>query len=325
MAGQMGGGCSNGGRIRSSEENGGPDFQNERKNYHRHTPEQIQRLEAFYKECPLPDENQRRELGLELSLEPRQIKFWFQNKRVQTKIRDEQEENNVLRVENDRIRRENIAIQEVLKGMTCPSCSPPLGEEETKQTREELQRENLQLRQEFERISNILANHMGRPILEPVFNQAGVGPAGQGSRSPDFEIGSLVGNLNFDKSLMTEIAASAMYELIKLLRLDNPLWIRSPVDERHVLDHECYAKIIPQSMGPRFLKSRVESSKHTGLVNMDARQLVDLYLDLDHSCTRTWIFGDPKWLLSADIRANAYSLATDPTTRILCSSLLSTN
>ena len=40
----------------------------------------------FYKECPHPDEEQRRDLSKELGLEPNQIKFWFQNKRTQTKV-----------------------------------------------------------------------------------------------------------------------------------------------------------------------------------------------------------------------------------------------
>jgi hypothetical protein len=39
----------------------------------------------FFKECPHPDDKQRKELSRELSLEPLQVKFWFQNKRTQMK------------------------------------------------------------------------------------------------------------------------------------------------------------------------------------------------------------------------------------------------
>jgi hypothetical protein len=39
-----------------------------------------------FKECPHPDEKQRQELSKELKLSPRQIKFWFQNKRTQMKV-----------------------------------------------------------------------------------------------------------------------------------------------------------------------------------------------------------------------------------------------
>uniref|UniRef100_A0ACD5ZZ49 Uncharacterized protein n=1 Tax=Avena sativa TaxID=4498 RepID=A0ACD5ZZ49_AVESA len=56
-----------------------------KKRYHRHTQHQIQELEAFFKECPHPDDKQRKELSRELGLEPLQVKFWFQNKRTQMK------------------------------------------------------------------------------------------------------------------------------------------------------------------------------------------------------------------------------------------------
>jgi homeobox-leucine zipper protein len=112
----------------------GSDAQRRKKRYHRHTPRQIQQLEAYvhpgrparaeifppflpylsigylclfvldallkwrrrlsvpvrarrmFKECPHPDENQRMHLSRELGLEPRQIKFWFQNRRTQMKV-----------------------------------------------------------------------------------------------------------------------------------------------------------------------------------------------------------------------------------------------
>jgi len=40
-------------------------------------------LVSFFKECPHPDDKQRRELSRELRLNPLQVKFWFQNKRTQ--------------------------------------------------------------------------------------------------------------------------------------------------------------------------------------------------------------------------------------------------
>jgi homeobox-leucine zipper protein len=42
-------------------------------------------LISFFKECPHPDDKQRKELSRELGLEPLQVKFWFQNKRTQMK------------------------------------------------------------------------------------------------------------------------------------------------------------------------------------------------------------------------------------------------
>lgn len=40
----------------------------------------------MFKECPHPDEKQRMQLSRELGLDPRQIKFWFQNRRTQMKV-----------------------------------------------------------------------------------------------------------------------------------------------------------------------------------------------------------------------------------------------
>nr|GMD08972.1 homeobox-leucine zipper protein MERISTEM L1-like [Ipomoea batatas] len=59
---------------------------NKKKRYHRHTQHQIQEMESFFKECPHPDDKQRKDLGRRLGLEPLQVKFWFQNKRTQMKV-----------------------------------------------------------------------------------------------------------------------------------------------------------------------------------------------------------------------------------------------
>lgn len=41
---------------------------------------------SFFKECPHPDEKQRLEMSRRLSLETKQVKFWFQNRRTQMKV-----------------------------------------------------------------------------------------------------------------------------------------------------------------------------------------------------------------------------------------------
>jgi len=41
----------------------------------------------LFKECPHPDEKQRMELSRRLCLETRQVKFWFQNRRTQMKVK----------------------------------------------------------------------------------------------------------------------------------------------------------------------------------------------------------------------------------------------
>lgn len=41
----------------------------------------------LFKESPHPDEKQRQQLSKQLGLAPRQVKFWFQNRRTQLKVR----------------------------------------------------------------------------------------------------------------------------------------------------------------------------------------------------------------------------------------------
>ena len=43
-------------------------------------------LDRLFKECPHPDDKRRMRLSQELGLKPRQVKFWFQNRRTQIKV-----------------------------------------------------------------------------------------------------------------------------------------------------------------------------------------------------------------------------------------------
>ncbi|KAH9327695.1 hypothetical protein KI387_007873, partial [Taxus chinensis] len=69
----------------------------------------------LFKECPHPDEKQRQLLSKQLGLAPRQIKFWFQNRRTQMKAQHERHENTLLRQDNEKLRMENMAIKEAMR------------------------------------------------------------------------------------------------------------------------------------------------------------------------------------------------------------------
>ncbi|KAG8050488.1 hypothetical protein GUJ93_ZPchr0009g691 [Zizania palustris] len=144
-----------------------PDNSNPRKKkkrYHRHTPQQIQELEAMFKECPHPDEKQRMELSRRLNLESRQVKFWFQNRRTQMKTQIERHENALLRQENDKLRAENMTIREAMRNPMCANCGGAAVLGEVSLEEQHLRIENARLKDELDRVCALAGKFLGRPI-----------------------------------------------------------------------------------------------------------------------------------------------------------------
>ncbi|XP_057760932.1 homeobox-leucine zipper protein HDG11-like [Arachis stenosperma] len=277
-----------------------------KKRYHRHSANQIERLERVFKECNHPDEKQRLQLSRELGLAPRQIKFWFQNRRTQMKAHGERADNCALRAENDKIRCENIVIREALKNVICPSCGGgPSLNDDSYFDEQKLRLENAQLKEELDRVSSIAAKYIGRPIsqLPPVqpihissldltMSSFG-GHAGFGG-GPSLDLDLLPGSSSampphvpyqpaclsdMDKSLMSGIASNAMEELLSLLQTNEPLWMKSS-DGRDVLNFDAYDRMFPKANS--HLKNpnvRIEASRDSGVVIMNGLTLVDMFMD----------------------------------------------
>ncbi|KAH0688110.1 hypothetical protein KY284_018663 [Solanum tuberosum] len=295
-----GGGTSSGG---GADPHDGSDSQRRKKRYHRHTANQIQKLEVIFKECPHPDEKTRLQLSRDLSLAPRQIKFWFQNRRTQMKAQHERADNCALRAENDKIRCENIAIREALKNVICPSCGGPPVTEDSYFDEQKLRIENMQLKEELDKVSSIAAKYIGRPIsqlppVQPIHLSSldlsmssfiGHGPnsldldldllPGSSSNMPSFAYATL--NLSdMDKSLMADIAGNAMEELIRLVQTNEPLWMKSTIDGRDVLNFDSYDRVFPRANS--HLKNpnvRIEASRDSGVVIMNGLALVEVFMD----------------------------------------------
>ncbi|KAJ4973997.1 hypothetical protein NE237_007171 [Protea cynaroides] len=274
-----------------------------RKRYHRHTARQIQELEAVFKECPHPDEKQRSQLSRDLGLEPRQIKFWFQNRRTQMKSQHERADNCSLRAENDKIRCENIAIREALRNVICPNCGgPPM--EDSYFDEQKLRVENARLKEELDRVSSIAAKYMGRPIaqlpsIQPFLGSSldlsvgsfgGQPPMG----GPSLDLDLLPGSSSsvpvlpsqtsipeMEKSMMAGVAANALEELIRLIHTNEPLWMKSPVDGREVLNLENYQRIFPKPNRLNNPDICVEASRDSGVVMMNGLALVEMFMDSD--------------------------------------------
>ncbi|AQL01219.1 Homeobox-leucine zipper protein HDG11 [Zea mays] len=279
----------------------GSDSQRQRKRYHRHTPRQIQQLEAMFKECPHPDENQRAALSRELGLEPRQIKFWFQNRRTQMKAQHERADNCFLRAENDKIRCENITMREALKNVICPSCGgPPVAEDFFDE--QKLRMENARLKEELDRVSSITSKYLGRPFTQmppvPTMSVSSLdlsvgGMPGQGLGGPSLDLDLLSGCSSglpyhmpapvteMERPMMVDMATRAMDELIRLAQAGEQIWVQGmPGDAREVLDVATYDSLFAKPGGAfRPPEINVEGSRDSGLVFMSAVALVDVFMD----------------------------------------------
>lgn len=288
-----------------------------KKRYHRHTPQQIQELEALFKECPHPDEKQRLELSKRLCLETRQVKFWFQNRRTQMKTQLERHENSILRQENDKLRAENMSIREAMRNPICTNCGGPAIIGEVSLEEQHLRIENARLKDELDRVCALAGKFIGRPISSSAASMApplpnsslelGVGGNGFASLStvpatlplgpPDFGVG--IGNplsvmasstkaattagsgieRSLEKSMYLELALAAMNELVKLAQTDENLWLRSLEGGRELLNHEEYMRTFTPCIGVKPTGFVTEASRETGMVIINSLALVETLMD----------------------------------------------
>jgi homeobox-leucine zipper protein len=157
-------------------------------------------VRRLFKECPHPDEKQRGELSKRLGLDPRQVKFWFQNRRTQMKVcydfasnsflffssekschfwalhsvdmvyvfspfcqtQLERHENFLLKEENDKLRAENITVREAVQGPTCGCCGSLAMLGEVSLEEQHLRIENARLKDELTRIYALATKFLGK-------------------------------------------------------------------------------------------------------------------------------------------------------------------
>ncbi|PIA31967.1 hypothetical protein AQUCO_04700083v1 [Aquilegia coerulea] len=273
-----------------------PNQRPKKKRYHRHTQHQIQEMESFFKECPHPDDKQRKELSRELGLEPLQVKFWFQNKRTQMKTQQERHENSQLRAENEKLRAENMRYKEALAGASCPTCGGPTVVDEMSFDEQNLRMENARLREEIDRISSIAAKYVGKPMvsyplmappiaprgLDLSVGNYGMQPGLQGGEvygGPDL-LRSVTGPSEAEKPLVIELAVAAMEELVRLAQLGEPLWERGLENGFETLNEDEYMRTFPRGIGPRPYGYRTEASRESGIVMISHMNLVEILMNV---------------------------------------------
>ncbi|KAJ0239464.1 Homeobox-leucine zipper protein MERISTEM L1 [Hirschfeldia incana] len=277
---------------------------NKKKRHHRHTQRQIQELESFFKECPHPDDKQRKELSRDLNLEPLQVKFWFQNKRTQMKAQHERHENSILKADNDKLRAENNRYKDALRNATCSNCGGLSTIGEMSFDEQHLRIENDRLREEIDRLSSIAAKYVGKPLLahsspSPQLTSSHYTP----SRSLDREVGnnhqtSFLGEVygtsdimrtvsipcEADKPMIVELAVAAMEELVTMAQTGDPLWV---LDDNlgEIINEEEYLRTFPRGIGPKPIGFRSEASRESTVVVMNHINLVEILMDVSEWTT----------------------------------------
>ncbi|WMV49437.1 hypothetical protein MTR67_042822 [Solanum verrucosum] len=295
----------------------------------RHSVEATQKLEAFFKKCRFPDEDQRNQLAIEAGLDPDQIKGWFQNKRTQTKTKNERSDNQNFQNENEKFRREFIEMKEAMENNMRSKCDGPLiGEEERAGNIEKLKINMQRLREERKRIiSNIISSYHEKSFVmdstlappnstlgsltnssdECLLRQTiGGSPIGYNSsfhpennndnnnvRAHSINIKNIpiISQLeqenygfhhdnNGEKSVIFEIVVPAINEMLGLVYVNEPLWVKSSVDEGWLIHRESYDRTFPNSNRPyKSSTARIESSRSFGVVPMTAIDLIKNFRD----------------------------------------------
>ncbi|XWS49290.1 hypothetical protein CRYUN_Cryun13aG0151200 [Craigia yunnanensis] len=273
-----------------------------KKRYHRHTARQIQEMEVVFKECPHPDDKQRMRLSQDLGLKPRQVKFWFQNRRTQIKAQQDRSDNVILRAENESLKNEFYRLQAELSKLVCPNCGGPAVPGGI--SFEELRIENARLREEVERVCSIASRYIERPIqtmdaalammppsldldmniyprhfTEPMASCAEMRPVLPETASYP-ESNNLV-LMDEEKTVAMELAISSMDELVKMCRANEPLWIRNGENGKELLNLDEHTRMFhwPLNLKERLSEFRTEASRDSAVVIMNSVTLVDAFLD----------------------------------------------
>ncbi|KAK9120520.1 hypothetical protein Syun_018137 [Stephania yunnanensis] len=271
---------------------------------------------SMFKECPHPDDKQRMKLSQELGLKPRQVKFWFQNRRTQMKAQQDRSDNVILRSENESLKNDNFRLQAALRNIVCPNCGGSAILGEICFDEQHLRLENARLKEELDRISSITSRYSDGPIhalvpasplLLPSLDldmgiyarnfQETLGStcnvmnpiSAVISENPNSIHGSGIVIMEHEKTLALEFAMSATDELVRMCHAREPLWIQSSSNVNGVTKEELnfdeHARLFPWAMKMKLHhhhqcdELRTEATRDTAVVIMNGITLADAFLD----------------------------------------------
>ncbi|KAF3621533.1 hypothetical protein FXO37_32754 [Capsicum annuum] len=115
----------------------------------------IKKLEEMFSKMPDSEDHVIEKLSGELELDPTQIKIWLDNKRYHIQAQRDMDENEILRLENERLHAESLQLYSELNKRICANCN---NAEQEQKILQDLQNENTRLTEEITRMSNMVAH-----------------------------------------------------------------------------------------------------------------------------------------------------------------------
>ncbi|KAG7541501.1 START domain [Arabidopsis thaliana x Arabidopsis arenosa] len=246
---------------------------------HRHTAYQTQELENFYLENSLPTEDQRYELGQRLNMEPKQVKFWFQNKRCQMKINSDRLENITLREDHDRLLVTQHQLRSAMLQSSCNICGRATHCGDIDYEVQILMVENAKLEREIDQYYSKIRSHPNQMLVSPSQPAPHCSSSNPGiNATPELGLGGGTRATEKERSMFLNLAITALKELIELEAKHCPSGkIDSRSSKAVSLIYEKYENASNNVIKPP--GHVVEASRDTGLVPMTCLTLVKTFMD----------------------------------------------
>ncbi|XP_047341240.1 homeobox-leucine zipper protein GLABRA 2-like [Impatiens glandulifera] len=197
----------------------------------------------------------RQELGNRLGLSPLQVKFWFQNRRTQTKAMNERNEISSMRNEMEMVKEENIFLREAIRKALCLNCGFPTIDSQ------DLRIQNAQLITEFEKLKALM----------------GVDISGSLSASA-----KKLCVLGIEVSKIMKLVDQAINELINMATLKEPFWLRDIENGSGIINNVEYVRRFQLGNSTNESRGmRIEVSREIVTVFADITKLVECFMDVN--------------------------------------------
>ncbi|XP_047306480.1 homeobox-leucine zipper protein HDG11-like [Impatiens glandulifera] len=205
-----------------------------------------------------------------------------------------------LREENDRLKIESLSMKRMLNENSCRSCKvlTPIEKAQLANIRQ-LQADNLQLKQKYYNACNSLAitgipipiiRDLLPPMLVSSFDQTRVF-IGQSSMESSIDDNAIVNanvttnpQLDSETSKMIQTIGIARDELMNLLNVNEPFWLKDMTDGRYIIHRETYNATFLKTSArenrhQNGSRTRFESSKNEAILSMSASRVAEMLMD----------------------------------------------